>query len=417
MGVIHLPYGKEVQRGEISGDIRVLEPNDVHPPQDEETLIHEAAAGYKGDLSFRQFADLPGEMLIIVNDASRPTPTARVLKVLMKAADLSSAQCIVATGAHRAPTASEYRYIFGETLEFFRDRIIVHDARCSEDMVFLGTSKGGTELAIHRAAAEADKILVIGSVEPHYFAGYTGGRKAFFPGVASYRSIEQNHKRAMESGAESLRLEGNPVHQDMTDALECIKAPVFALMTVLDKDNRIYRITSGDITRSFLQAVEAADQVFVAETDEAVDIAVTAAKYPMDVDLYQSQKALENARQIVKPGGVIILVSACREGAGDDAFIKLLSSADTPDDVLKKIHCEYRLGWHKAGKLADLSVTHHIFAVTPLPDALLRDMFITPFSALQDALDEAEKITGRNPKVIVMSDGCVTVPRIRQHQR
>ena len=131
--------------------------------------------------------------MFIVNDGTRPTPTAAILRVLSKKIDLSSVRFLIATGIHRAPTEEEYRMIFGELYESLNDRIHPHDSR-RDKMVFLGRSKNGTEMAVNEIAVNADRLVIITSVEPHYFAGYTGGRKSFLPGVASYKTIEQNHK-------------------------------------------------------------------------------------------------------------------------------------------------------------------------------------------------------------------------------
>jgi nickel-dependent lactate racemase len=264
---------------------------------------------------------------------------------------------------------------------------------------------------VNRLGVEADRLLAIGSVEPHYFAGYTGGRKSFLPGIASYRTIEQNHAHALEPGAEALGLEGNPVHEDMIDALDVVKKDVFAVMTVLDKDHSIYAVTAGDIHRSFDQAIARAEEIFVADIPRKAEVVVTAARYPMDIDLYQSQKAIDNGKLALAADGIMILVASCRDGIGEKAFAELLSSSETPEGVLEEIKRGYKLGYHKAGKMAEVFLRGEVHAYTGLPDETLESIFITPEHDLQEAVDRALERKGADAQVLFLLDGGVTVPR------
>jgi len=260
---------------------------------------------------------------------------------------------------------------------------------------------------------EAEKIIVIGSVEPHYFGGYTGGRKAFLPGIASYRTIEQNHKYAIRPEPKALLLDGNPVHEDMIDAIKTIEdKDVFSIQTVLDRDRKIYAVTAGDIHRSFNAAIKYANDVFCVNVAEKADIVVTVAPYPMDVDLYQSQKALDNGKLALKDGGIMILVSMCRQGVGERSFFELLGSCDTPQQTLDLISGEYKLGFHKAAKLAEIAVWAQMWAVTDLADEDVYSAFMKPFGSIQDALDAALAEKDSEAKVLFMMDGSITVPMI-----
>ena len=279
-------------------------------------------------------------------------------------------------------------------------------------MVLLGTTRNGTEMWLNELAVKADRLVIITSVEPHYFAGYTGGRKSFLPGVAAYKTIEQNHRLAMRPEAQALRLDGNPVHEDMVDAInELHGKPIFAIQVVLDRHQQIYRVAAGDLQRSFHKAVEWANQVFCVDIHEKADVVISIASYPMDIDLYQSQKAIENGKRALKPGGSIILVSKCRAGIGDEAFYEQLSRSKDPDQVLKNLEVEYKLGHHKAAKMAELAKCAEINAVTSLEDKTLHDINIVPYRTVQEALDT---VLRRRPhaKVMVIYDGSVVVPKL-----
>jgi nickel-dependent lactate racemase len=321
---------------------------------------------------------------------------------------------LVATGAHRKPTEEEYRQILGPHYDRLRPRCVHHDAHKEEEMADLGRTRNGTPILLNKRLFEADRIIATGSVEPHYFGGFTGGRKAFLPGIAAFRTIEANHKQALSPQARSLALEGNPVHEDMMDALPLIKAPVFSFMTVLDKEQAVAAAAAGDLLSSFYAAVETARRIFCVSIPARADIVVSVAKFPMDIDLYQSQKAIDNGALALKDGGDLILISSCRDGIGDEAYARLLAEASSPADALDRIRAGYKLGYHKAAKMAEVSGRATVRAVTELSAERLKSMFIEKAPSPQAALDKAlQKARDRGipcPKILILPDGCVTVP-------
>lgn len=410
---LDVPYGKDTVPLEVPDSAEVVYPNEVEV-RDEGQVLADALAEPVNAPTFAEFIGGPGKTLVIVNDATRPTPTARVLSLIRD--ELSGADCsyIVATGAHRASTDDELGEIFGDMLGDVRDRVIMHDANAEEDMVHIGTSKNGTEMYVNKAGVEADKIVIIGSVEPHYFGGYTGGRKAFLPGIASRHTITQNHKYALKPAAKALALDGNPVHEDMIDALKTIEdKAIFSIMTVLDGEHRIYATTAGHIHDSFYAAVDAANDVFCVPVSGEADIVVSVAPYPMDIDLYQSQKALDNGKLAMAPGGILIMVSKCRMGVGDEAFLDLLASSSTPQETLAKLESDYKLGWHKAGKMAEIAVKGEMWGVTDLEDETVSKAFIKPYHEMQEAFDAALAAKGPGARVLVMMSGSMSIPMLQ----
>ena len=416
--------------------LAVAEPNEFEAAGTLEEILGEALANPWGPESFgpggvprtRRKGQALGEflrggarVLIIINDATRPTPTGAILKGLGPVFEKTGIKTenltfLVATGAHRAPTEEEYRQILGGFYERFRSRVVSHEARKDGDMADLGTTRNGTPILLNKRLFEADRIIATGSVEPHYFAGFTGGRKAFLPGIAAYKTIQANHKQALSEAARSLALEGNPVHEDMMDTLPLIKAPVFSFMTVLDKDQQVAAAAAGDLMASFYGAVDIARKIFCVSVPAKADIVVSVAKFPMDIDLYQSQKAIDNGAVALKDGGTLILVSSCRDGIGDEAYANLLAQASSPADAVERIRAGYKLGYHKAAKMAAVSGRATVRAVTELPAERLRSMFIegekSPQEALEKALRKARDQGIETPKVLIIPDGCVTVPNI-----
>jgi len=411
---ISVPYGKENVLTATLDDtvpVRFLEANDVTLP-DQDQVIAEAIAQPISSPSFESFLADAGRVLVIVNDATRPTPTASVLDTIFAPLSKTDYRFIIATGVHRGPSEEEFVQIFGKYYARVKDRIIVHDAKKEEDMVYLGDSSNGTPMYVNKAGVEADRIIIISSVEPHYFAGYTGGRKSFLPGIAGYKTVEKNHKLALVPEARALALSGNPVHEDMMDAIQTVKQEIFSIMTVLDKHHRIYAACTGHIHDSFYAAIDRANEVFCAPLKERADIVVSVVTFPQDIDLYQAQKGIDNAKLALKENGICILVAKCRCGIGGKAFADLLGSCDTPKAALEKIEQGYVLGYHKAAKMAEVGLWAQMWAVTDVAPEKIAPLFITPFSDLQTALDQALAQKGKNASVLFLMDGGLTVPMV-----
>ena len=410
--IVEVPYGKEHIDVEIAEKnlIGVYYPNEVES-HDYKKMMDEVLEKEK----FSEFIKTEEKIIFIVNDGTRPTPTAKVLEKIYKDVKDKDIQFIVATGCHRAPTEDEYHFMLGkdvyEDLKS-KNRIWSHDAR-KDEMVYLGKSTNGTEMYINKMVAEAKKVVVIGSVEPHYFAGYTGGRKGFLPGVASFKTIEQNHKLALSHKAKALALEGNPVHEDMMDAMKVLKdIDIFAIMTVLDREHNIYAFTAGDLQDSFYEAIDRAEEVFCVNIPEKADIVISAAPYPMDIDLYQSQKAIDNGKLALKEKGILIMVSQCRMGIGEEAFYDLMAGSKTPCEVLKKIEGNYKLGYHKAAKMSEINLWAETWAVTELPDEKIKGVHIKPYKDLKKAVADAIAKKGEDAKIIVLPYGSMIVPKV-----
>ena len=410
-----IPYGKDEKLMVSIPDKNVLSvvyPNKVKEQNQTEILL-KAIDKPINSKPFTEFLSNAKDILFIINDGTRPTPTAKVIDIIYDQIKDKNIKFIIATGVHRAPTQEEFDFIFRKYYDIFKERIYVHDCKKDEDMVHIGTSKNGTEMYVNRLGMQAHKIVIIGSVEPHYFGGYTGGRKSFLPGIASRKTIEQNHKHALKLEAQALVLDGNPVHEDMIDALKTIAdKEIFSIQTVLDGERNLYGVTSGHIHDSFYAAINKANEVFCVKIPEKADIVVSVAPYPMDIDLYQSQKALDNGKLALKKNGILIMVSKCRTGIGEPAFFELLSSCTSPQQALDKITQGYKLGYHKASKMAEIGTWAQMWGVTDLADKDMNAIFIKPFHNLQDALNKALAEKGTDAKIIFLMDGSITVPMV-----
>jgi lactate racemase len=410
---LDIPYGNTIDTVELpdSNVEQVILPNSVQS-SDEMATLREAIFHPLASPKLDAFLANRANILLIVNDATRPTPTGKVIEVIYPLLKNKNFKIIIATGSHRAPTEEEYDFIFGKLYPELKGRVYVHDARKSE-CFSLGKTRHGNDIMLNTLVRDADAIIPIGSIEPHYFAGYTGGRKCFMPGVASYDCITANHKLAISREAQAMVLKGNPVAEEFDDAQKLLeKLNIFAIMTVLDGEHRVYAAAAGNLQESFYSLLPKADEVFVVPIRQLADIVVTVALEPNDIDLYQSQKALDNGKTALKDGGIIILVSACRSGVGSQAFLDLLSSETTCKAVVDKLDREYKLGYHKAGKMAEIGVKAQMWAVTPLDKSIIGKAHMRPFNSVSEALQEALREKGPGAKVIFIMDGGMTIPRL-----
>jgi len=407
---ILITYGKNQEELEIRSDSSaVISLTDSYRAAADSAVIDNAAKNPVDSPDLKTFLQNCRELLIIVNDGARATPTASVLKYIHPFLKQISVRFIVACGAHKQTTETELQKIFGDLYKPFRKQIQIHDAKRSP-MVDMGPTSRGTQVKFNRVISEVDKIININSIEPHYFAGFTGGRKSFQPGIASYKTIEQNHALAMEPGSQLLKLQGNPVHEDMMEAVSMIDKEIFSINLILNSKNMITSASAGNWRSAFYKAVAEAENSFLKTCSFSADIIVAVVRPPLDEDLYQAQKGIENCRNVLKKGGIMILTAACPGGIGKNEFFTLLSSCKTPEEVFVRIRNSYKLGYHKAAKLADFLAEYQLWMVTDIPAEQLEKISVRKFNSVTAALQEAVKQKGSEAKVLINQDAGIFVP-------
>ncbi len=414
MKIFSIPYGRETVSLQIPeanwGEL--LSPGEVRSIPLRKGL-DQALENPQAAPSLSEFLRGCRSLLILVNDASRPTPTGRVLENLWPEISAFPLRIMVATGTHQKNDEEGCRAIFGPLWPMVKDRVRFHDCRQEGGMIFLGETSRGTRVLINQEIMMADRLLVIGSVEPHYFSGYTGGRKAVLPGVAAHSSIVANHSLAMDLNSQPLRLEGNPVHEDQEEALRLLTIPpVYSVMLVLTPEHHLYAAYAGAMQETLRAAAQKADEVFTLPFQEKADILISVAFPPLDIDLYQSQKPIEHGKMALKEDGVLILVMQCPQGPGSPEFQKLMIQTGNPEEARLFIYQPYRLGLHRVVRnLKFLEQGGQIWGVTDLDPRFLSQTFIRPMISLQDALDQALELKGKRAKVNILLNASLCVPK------
>ncbi|MBF0476532.1 MAG: nickel-dependent lactate racemase [Deltaproteobacteria bacterium] len=360
----------------------------------------------------------PEPALVVINDATRPTPTAEVLTALRRAFPLAGFDLLVAAGTHRPPTEEEYLKLLGPLYPVLRDRVQAHQSRDEATMVRIGQTSAGTPVSINRRFIDARRVLIIGSVEPHYFAGFTGGFKGIVPGLASSETILRNHWLAMSFEAAPTRLTGNPVYADIIEAVALVpsKDEMLGLMTVLDGGNRVAAAFCSDVATAFDQAVTVAREIYVVPVGRPADIVISVARDPLHKTFYQSQKPLEHGKMAVKADGIVILVMPCPDGVGPESFKQMINdAAQYTVKELKELKAgRYQLGFHRIIRNELFLERGRIFAVTDLDPKWLKKMSIQPMPSVQAAVDQAISLMGPAAKIHVLRNGSLTVPLITE---
>ena len=357
----------------------------------------------------------PGQKAVIVtSDISRPMPSSDVLPSVLgelNAAGIpdSDITVVFGLGSHRNHTEEEKKKLAGEEAY---SRVRCMDST-PDDCVSFGTTSRGTPVDISRVVAEADLRICLGNVEFHYFAGYSGGYKAIMPGVSTPAAIQANHRMIMDERAHAGKLTGNPLREDIEEAGAMVGVD-FIVNVVLDEHRHIVYAAAGDVVKAHRDACEYLNKMYLKPIDSLADIVIVSqGGAPKDANLYQVQKALDNAKHAVKQGGTIILVGACPEGLGNKVFSEWMTSAEKPQDLIDRIHRQFVLGGHKAAAIAQTELKAHIDLISEMDDDLVRRLFMTPRKNLQEAFDAAIKKHGEAASVIAMPFGGATLPVLK----
>ena len=333
--------------------------------------------------------------LIIVNDGYRHTPTSMTLGWLDKLDDslLDGASYLVSTGTHQAPTDAHYEQIFGPHYDRVKKRVSYHDATDRSSMTLVGRDRFGCEVYLNSAVLRAGQVIVIGSVEPHYFAGYTGGRKSIFPGLTDLATVERNHNLANSLEAAPLKLAGNPMAEHLEDLMGLINQDkLFGIQIVTDARHQVAGIFCGPLEKGFQDAVDLAAGIFAHSVAHQYDVVLCELLPPLDKNLYQVQKALENCQAAVTDGGSAVVVAACEEGVGSDYFFDL--AARWNRDLNIPYDGKPAFGSHKLSRVNSMSRRIDVRLYSRLPDESPRRVFYEPLHDIEGFLkNKAEERT------------------------
>ncbi|MCG8484888.1 MAG: nickel-dependent lactate racemase [Clostridia bacterium] len=408
-----IKYGKGTVEFEIAEKnyMGELLPNEITV---ELTGENEVKRSLENPIGTERLKDIvrPGEKIAIVtSDITRPIPSKIVLPPVLKEIKKSGAKeediiIVLALGSHRSHTEEEKKMLVGEEVYNRNIKIIDSDM---DQCVNLGKCKNGTPVDIFVPVANADRIICLGNIEYHYFAGYSGGSKALMPGVSSHDAIQVNHSNMVKEGAVAGNLDSNPVRQDIDEAGDFIKID-FIVNVVLNDKKEIVKAVSGHFMDAHRQGCRVLDELYGVKIEKQADIVVLSpGGFPKDINIYQSQKGLDNAKNAVKDGGIIILCASAKEGFGEKTFEEWMLNKK-PEEMIHEIKRNFKLGGHKAAAIAMVLQRAKIFMVSDLDHELVKKINFVPFHSVQEAVDAAINELGSNAQVLVLPTAGSTLP-------
>lgn len=409
-------FGNGVQEVVVPDDrlMGILRANEVAAPSSEEDELLRALRNPIGSKTLRELIQPGKKIAIVTSDITRPMPTYKVMPALLDelyaaGANKEDITLVFALGSHRKHAPEEMEKLAGSRAW--------NEIRCVDsdpvDCIHMGVTTAGTPVDITRVVAEADYRICLGNIEFHYFAGYSGGAKAIMPGVSTRDAIQANHSMMVRQEACAGNLKNNPIRDDIEEAGKI--CPIdFILNVVLSEQKKILKAVAGDPVLAHREGCKFLDTLYLKELEEPADIIlVSQGGAPKDLNLYQTQKALDNAKHAIKEGGIIILIGSCKEGLGEHVFEEWMTKSPSPKAMIERIGHDFQLGGHKAAAIAMILQKAEIYLVSDMAPEFVRSLFLTPMPDVQTALDRAFEKMGKDAKILAMPYGGSTLPRIK----
>ena len=418
---ISIPYG----RGRLTADIPDSRINAVLcsrlesyvPTAGERELVLQALASPIGSPPLEELARGKRNIVLIASDHTRPVPSKILVPPMLEAVRRGNPDAeitiLIATGCHRGTTKVELTEKFGEQI-VARENIVIHDCADEKNMVTLGTLPSGGELRINRIAAEADLLISEGFIEPHFFAGFSGGRKSVLPGIAARETVYWNHNADFigDPHARTGILEGNPLHRDMVWAAR--KAGLsFICNVVINAKHQVVGAFAGDLEQAHLAGTEFLKGLCQSPRTPADIVITTNNGYPLDQNIYQSVKGMTAGEATCIDGGVIIMAAACNDGHGGESFMKTMTADCTAREILDSIQAtppsETVPDQWESQILARILCRFHVVLISGCDPSLVRAMKMHPAASIPEALEIADRLLGKTGSITVIPEGISTI--------
>lgn len=407
-----------------AGNVTVVEPSYLPGLPDEQRALREALHNPLGTPPVAELVSAKDTVAIVFSDLTRPQPRRRMLPPLLE--ELASVPpeqiaLISALGTHRPNTDDELVEMLGREI-VGKYRIVQHNAFNLESHEYLGRTTAGHDIWIDATYAQADVKILTGFIEPHLFAGYSGGPKAVLPGVSAQASILANHGPSMIAHPRATWgvTEGNPIWEEMLEVALWTK-PAFLYNVTLNRDKQITGVFAGDLEQAHKAGTSFAAETAMVPVEAPFDIVITSnSGYPLDLNLYQAIKGVSAAAQIVKPGGAIIVAAECWSGVADHPqYSQLLQSAPSPQALLEQIHAsdEVLQDQWQAQVQAQVQAGVEVYVKSSLPPADVRGAMLRVCDSIEDTVAQLMDRYGPEASICVLPQGPMTIPYLASASR
>ena len=385
----------------------------------EQEIVERALDNPIGSKSLEELVRNKKSMVIISSDHTRPVPSRVTMPIILRRIRQANPEIkitiLIATGFHRPTTRQELIDRYGEEI-VAKENIVVHRSH-DDEMADLGTLPSGGKLLVNKVAIDTDFLMAEGFIEPHFFAGFSGGRKAILPGIASATTVMANHCSEFINSpyARTGIIIRNPIHRDMLYAAEQAKL-AFILNVVIDAKKKVIAAFSGDSEKAHVKGCEFVLNLSQAKKNPTDIVITTNGGYPLDQNIYQAVKGMTAAEANCKTGGVIIMVAGLSDGHGGESFCKMVSEADTPQKLLEEFskipRNETKPDQWEAQILCRILSNYKVIMVTDMCDSeMIRKMHMEHAKTFDEALSRAFEIKGRSATVSLIPDGVSVIVR------
>ncbi|MBO4903212.1 MAG: nickel-dependent lactate racemase [Lachnospiraceae bacterium] len=379
----------------------------------EEELVKDALEHPIGSKKLRELAAGKEKVVIVTSDHTRAVPSKLTLPILLSEIRTGNPDAditiLIATGLHRATTPEEQRRMFGDAI-VDNEKIVVNEAFKEDDFAFIRTLPSGADLWVNKVAVNCDLLITEGFIEPHFFAGFSGGRKSILPGICNATTVNENHSYKAISSPFSTTgvLANNPIHEDMICAARAVNVQ-FILNVALNGEKKVIAAFAGDLEEAHAEGVSFVRSLAQCPSVTG-DIVITSnGGYPLDQNLYQSPKAVATAEACCRDGGVIIMCASCYDGMGGTHFEKLIvkGTVDEIDEYLSKIPPKETIPEQWCAQIYSRILKKHtvILVTTYLDHELVKKANMVPASSPDEALAMAYDMVGKDARVVVIPDG------------
>ena len=412
---IRFPYGKtHLEYDFKAAHVLTSSIEDYDPKMSEHALVEAAMAAPEGGITLRELAKGKQKIVLIASDHTRPVPSKVIVPPMLRELRAGNPDAditiLISTGCHRETTKEELVSKFGPEI-VAGEKIVIHDCDDRENLVNIGTLPSGGQCLINRLAVEADLLVAEGFIEPHFFAGFSGGRKSVLPGVAGRETVLANHCSEFIAHPRSRTgvLEGNPIHQDMLWAAKKVDLR-YIVNVVLNGEKQVIYAVAGDLEKAHKKGTDFLSELCGVQTEPADIVISTNGGYPLDQNVYQAVKGMTAAEAAVKEGGVIIMLAASNDGIGGDHFYHQLADER---DLSKTMAVFLNRGrketvpdqWQTQIFIRVLQKAKVIYVSQVAPQTV-EDMHMIPASGLEEAMETAKKLVGKdNPTITAIPDG------------
>ncbi len=418
---LFFPYGKEklsyqFDEKELAG-VLTSSIEEYQPEFDQMTLVRKALEAPIGSAKLSELAKGKQKVVIIASDHTRPVPSKVIMPLMLEEIRKGNPEAeitiLIATGWHRGTTKEELISKFGEEI-VENENIYIHDCDEREKLVNIGVLPSGGECEINAIAIEADLLVAEGFIEPHFFAGFSGGRKSVLPGVAGRKTVLANHCSEFinHENARTGILKNNPIHEDMLWAAKQAKLQ-FIVNVVLNSEKEVIYAVAGDVEEAHRKGTDFLSNQCGAKAVEADIVITTNGGYPLDQNMYQAVKGMTAAEATVKNGGVIIMLAASTDGVGGDHFYhQLADEADihkTMENYLTRGRAETAPDQWMSQILIRILMRAEVIYVSEMEDTIVEKMHMIPAHSVGEAIQKAKGLLGKEEVTITAIPDGVSV--------